>query len=47
MRLVGLDLVEVAPDWDIGNLTALAALKIIFEVLAAYFISEKKPYSQK
>jgi arginase family enzyme len=41
MKLVGLDLVEVAPDWDIGNITALAAVKIIFETLGAYFIPEK------
>jgi len=41
LKLVGLDLVEVAPDWDIGNITALAAVKIIFETLGAYFIPEK------
>jgi len=28
MDLVALDLVEVAPDWDIGNITALAAVKL-------------------
>ncbi len=41
MELVALDLLEVAPDWDIGNITALAAVKIIFETLGAYFIAEK------
>ena len=41
MDLVALDLVEVAPDWDIGNVTALAAVKILFETLGAYFIAEK------
>ena len=41
LKLVGLDLVEVAPDWDIGNITALAAVKIIFETLGANFIPEK------
>ncbi len=50
MDLVALDLVEVAPDWDIGNITALAAVKIIFETLGAYFIAEKtkeKPPSDR
>jgi len=46
MDLVALDLVEVAPDWDIGNITALAAVKIIFETLGAYFISEKTKEKQ-
>ena len=41
MDVVALDLVEVAPDWDIGNITALAAVKIIFETLGAYFIAER------
>ena len=41
LKLIALDLVEVAPDWDIGNITALAAVKIIFETLGAYFIPEK------
>lgn len=41
MRLVALDLVEVAPDWDIGNVTGLAAVKLIFETLGAYFIAAK------
>ncbi len=46
MDLVALDLVEVAPDWDIGNITALAAVKIIFETLGAYFIAEKTKEKQ-
>jgi arginase family enzyme len=46
MDLVALDLVEVAPDWDIGNITALAAVKIIFETLGAYFISEETKEKQ-
>jgi arginase family enzyme len=41
MEVAALDLVEVAPDWDMGNITALAAAKIIFETLGAYFMSEK------
>jgi len=47
MSLVALDLVEVAPDWDIGNVTALAAVKIIFEALGAYFISAKTKVRNK
>lgn len=42
LKLVGMDLVEVAPDLDIGGITALAAAKILFEALGAYFISEEK-----
>jgi hypothetical protein len=34
------------PDWDIGNITALAAVKIIFETLGAYFISEETKEKQ-
>ena len=30
-RLVGLDLVELSPPFDIGNISTLAALKVIFE----------------
>ena len=30
-RLVGLDVVEVSPPYDVGNITTLAALKLIFE----------------
>jgi agmatinase len=30
-RLIGLDLVELSPPFDSGNITTLAALKIIFE----------------
>jgi agmatinase len=30
-RLVGLDLVELSPPFDNGNITTLAALKVIFE----------------
>lgn len=44
MKLIAFDLVEVAPDWDVGNVTALAAVKIILEALGAYFISEKVPH---
>jgi agmatinase len=31
-RLVGLDVVEVSPPFDNGDITTLAALKMIFEV---------------
>ncbi|HEX2679949.1 MAG TPA: arginase family protein [Candidatus Dormibacteraeota bacterium] len=31
-RLVGLDVVEVSPPYDNGDITTLAALKVIFEV---------------
>ena len=31
-RLVGLDIVEVSPPFDNGDITTLAALKMIFEV---------------
>jgi arginase family enzyme len=30
-KLVGLDLVELSPPFDNGNITTLAALKVIFE----------------
>ena len=30
-RLVGLDIVEISPPFDSGNITTLAALKVIFE----------------
>ena len=35
-RLVGLDLVELSPPFDNGNISALAALKIIFEFWGLY-----------
>jgi len=36
-KLVGFDLVEVAPPFDNGDITSLAALKLIFEVWGLYW----------
>jgi agmatinase len=36
-KLVGFDIVEVAPPFDNGDITSLAALKLIFEVWGLYW----------
>jgi len=33
LKLVGMDLVEVAPDYDVGEITALAGASIMYQVL--------------
>lgn len=33
MNLIGADLVEVSPPWDVSNLTSLAAANLIFEII--------------
>jgi arginase family enzyme len=36
-KLVGLDVVEVSPPFDNGDITTLAALKVIFEVWGMFW----------
>jgi agmatinase len=42
IKLVGIDAVEVAPDWDIGGIAALSAVKLIFETIGSYFSAKHK-----
>jgi len=36
IRLVGMDMVEVAPAYDVGEITALAASQLAMEMIALY-----------
>lgn len=42
VRLHGMDCVETAPDWDVGNISGITSVKIIFETLGTYFKHHKK-----
>jgi agmatinase len=41
LKLVGMDLVEVAPDYDVGEITALAGASIMYQVL--HLLALEKP----
>jgi agmatinase len=41
LKLIGMDLVEVAPDYDIGEITALAGASIMYQVL--HLLALEKP----
>ena len=45
-RLVGLDIVEVSPPFDNGDITTLAALKMIFEVWGMVKSAREAPVSE-
>jgi agmatinase len=45
-RLVGLDVVEVSPPFDHGDITVFAALKMIFEVWGMVKTAREAPVSQ-
>jgi arginase family enzyme len=45
-RLVGLDLVEVSPPYDVSDITIFAALKMIFEVWGMVKISREAGLSE-
>ncbi len=45
-RLVGLDIVEVSPPFDTGDITTLAALKMIFEVWGMVKVAREASISE-